>query len=412
MFNSVALDVVIGLVFIYLLYSLLATTINEAIAATFNLRAKKLEKAITRMLEDGIIHHYNIWSFIVDFITGKLKKFKNIFLRFTCNDRDRTKNKMSLVESFYDHPGIKYLGENKISNKPSYITPEFFSKALMDILKDKADNPTDPAIKQIQSGINSLKRTNETKKFIQSLLTDANNDLDKFKTLLEQWFNETMYRTTGWYKKQSQRITFIIGFVLAISFNVDTISIVKKLSNDPDAAKALADVAVKYAETHKDSAGHLLAIYKDSTAALFASAKKQIDDDINNANSIIGLGWDIPTDINKLNIVKNGLSIKKENTNCDKCFKKIKKNRWPYIKKGTTEISAFGKIRYVWCMAFSSKMRLLGYLLTALAISFGAPFWFDLLNKFIKLRGAGKKPEEPSVITIKDGEKSSVKRVG
>ena len=31
--------------------------------------------------------------------------------------------------------------------------------------------------------------------------------------------------------------------------------------------------------------------------------------------------------------------------------------------------------------------------LTALALSLGAPFWFDMLNKFINLRGAGDKPK-------------------
>jgi hypothetical protein len=35
-------------------------------------------------------------------------------------------------------------------------------------------------------------------------------------------------------------------------------------------------------------------------------------------------------------------------------------------------------------------MKLLGLLLTALAIALGAPFWFDLLNKFIVLRSSVK----------------------
>jgi len=39
--------------------------------------------------------------------------------------------------------------------------------------------------------------------------------------------------------------------------------------------------------------------------------------------------------------------------------------------------------------------RLIGWLLTILAISLGAPFWFDILNKIINIRFAGKSPEEP-----------------
>ena len=52
MFNSQVLDVVIGLVFIYLLYSLLVTIIQEMIATIFCFRAKILQRAIVRMLED------------------------------------------------------------------------------------------------------------------------------------------------------------------------------------------------------------------------------------------------------------------------------------------------------------------------------------------------------------------------
>jgi len=37
-------------------------------------------------------------------------------------------------------------------------------------------------------------------------------------------------------------------------------------------------------------------------------------------------------------------------------------------------------------------VQLFGWILTAAALSLGAPFWFDLLNQFINLRGAGTKP--------------------
>ena len=53
MFNNVALDVFIGLVFVFLLYSLLATILQEMISTKLAFRSKVLEKAIIRMLEDG-----------------------------------------------------------------------------------------------------------------------------------------------------------------------------------------------------------------------------------------------------------------------------------------------------------------------------------------------------------------------
>ena len=52
MFNSIALDVAIGLIFIYLLYGLLATTIGEAVATLLNLRGRIMLKSVERMLTD------------------------------------------------------------------------------------------------------------------------------------------------------------------------------------------------------------------------------------------------------------------------------------------------------------------------------------------------------------------------
>jgi hypothetical protein len=37
--------------------------------------------------------------------------------------------------------------------------------------------------------------------------------------------------------------------------------------------------------------------------------------------------------------------------------------------------------------------KFIGFLITAFAISLGAPFWFDLLNKLIRVRGTGKKED-------------------
>jgi len=49
---------------------------------------------------------------------------------------------------------------------------------------------------------------------------------------------------------------------------------------------------------------------------------------------------------------------------------------------------------------FSALTILAGWVMTALAISFGAPFWFDLLNKFMVVRSTvkphEKSPEEGS----------------
>jgi hypothetical protein len=235
-----------------------------------------------------------------------------------------------------------------------------------------------------------------------------------------------MKRTTGWYKRQCQRITFCIGLILAILFNVDTISIVNKLSSDPKAAEALADLAYKYVDTHKDSLKNIESSKQGFADSLFMSAKKQVNEDIKNANSVISLGWAIPSYSDQLLQVKGSpgtkkvsansimLESKKDSINCHNCLEKIKNQKLSVkVANGQHMITRFGKLRYVLCMTLFSGLRsLLGYIITALAISLGAPFWFDLLSKFIELRYAGKKPDDSAALKTSDSEKPSVRRVG
>src|SRR5690349_8602288 len=65
MFNNVGLDIAIGLVFIYLLYSLLATTINEFVAMLFAYRHRMLEKGVEQML-DGKNYSYYWWDKLIN----------------------------------------------------------------------------------------------------------------------------------------------------------------------------------------------------------------------------------------------------------------------------------------------------------------------------------------------------------
>ena len=52
MFGSEILEIVIGLVFVYLLFSTLVTLINEYIIVIFRLRAANLKKIVEKLLDD------------------------------------------------------------------------------------------------------------------------------------------------------------------------------------------------------------------------------------------------------------------------------------------------------------------------------------------------------------------------
>jgi hypothetical protein len=105
MFNSGILDVVIGVVVLYLELSLVCTAVNELIAMVLKKRAKELEKGLLGLL-----------------------------------------TKRELVDKFYEHPLIKGLRPDQ--RKPSYIPSRTFSLALMDIVRHHSFDGTVSAATQ------------------------------------------------------------------------------------------------------------------------------------------------------------------------------------------------------------------------------------------------------------------------
>ena len=160
MTGSVALDVVIGLVFVYLLYSLLATLVCEIIATNLGLRARNLHLAIRRMLEDSALtSEPKIWAF--------LKSFVNTFYNFFANPDGPA------ASAFFNLPAIKYRAKNSLFSKPSYITKQTFSKAMMELFRrygNDAHSDLENIQKVLKGDVNYSEGINKIKLELRSKL--------------------------------------------------------------------------------------------------------------------------------------------------------------------------------------------------------------------------------------------------
>lgn len=366
MFGSEILEIVIGLIFIYLLLSLLATTINEIITTAFSsMRGKILQKAIRTMLSD------------------RFDPKKDL--------EDQPKDKFNdLGAAFYAHPMIYRFAKKGKKGLPSYLSKKNFSLVVIDLLGE--DNSIDRSFKSIEETVSKLPE-GDTKTLFLTLLANAEGSIDRFRALLENWFDEMMQRATGWYKRHVQTILIYIGLVISIIFNADTFQIAKKLSADPEARAQIVKMAEEYQEnvitpdtTKSDSITNPTFIKRmcnDTTIdsldrkvwCKLDSLNEQVDylvhDQLNQATSVLGLGWNLP-------------DLKYDESKTD----------WPKILWYTGKYIS-------WFWNELSIAKIIGWLITALAVSLGAPFWFDLLNKVMKIRGTGSKPEEEEIKTKK-----------
>jgi hypothetical protein len=293
MFNSSVIDVAIGLVFVFLLLSLICSAANEILESFLKRRASNLERGIRELVG---------------------------------------KDDSNFIEKLYNHGLINslYRGKYKPSRRwmlwkkadlPSYIPARNFALALLDMRHSAVELP-----ENIKSALAACER-------------NAGNDAAKLQRNIEDWFNSSMDRVSGWYKRYSQRIVLVMALIIAVLVNADCLQIAKRLSTNAilrQSVGALADSATTKAD-----------------ASMSPVDRVKIDlktlDDIG-----LPLGWTHP--------------------------------------QGQAPIKFGDAVSEHW----------LGWLLTALAVSLGAPFWFDVLNKIIVIRSTVKPAEKSGPEASKD----------
>lgn len=341
MFGLEVLDLALGMIFIYLLLSLICTAINELIESFLKLRSVDLEQGIREILQD---YDGN----------GLAKQFYDHPIIF------------SLFRDTYDPEKIRNRGSSNNKKKrytrgtglPSYIPAKTFSFAMLDVLAKSNvpvqggtanAEPPDP-MAALRNGIMNNPALQSNPRLQQVVLSVANasgGEVSKVREIIEGWYNSSMDRVSGWYTRRVKRIIFVMGFILAIAMNADSIAIFNSLANDKPVRNAVVAQATAFHENHPDS------VPPTELRTSTESLKK--------LGLPIGWGW------------RSDLNHKAEISN----------------------LKAVPPAGF-----YSWLVKILGWLATALAISLGAPFWFDMLNKIMVVRAtvkpAEKSPEEGS----------------
>jgi hypothetical protein len=322
MSGSAAVDVLIGLVLIFFIFSLMCTGIREWISGIFATRAQFLEKGIMALLSDS-----------------------------------------AKAKEFFDHPMIKNLitRNGRISRlltrrqekKPSYLQAKTFAVALIDTVAPNAmakerERIIDPhavskaqVFDEVDTALNSL--PSELQRTLRAHLNEAKGDLDAFRRNIEDWFDNGMDRVSGWYRRRSHLVLWAIAIALVGSLNIDTIAIASTLWSNRTVRDAL--VAQAQEATKGNSSG----------PCIRAGSKGNTGADLSKAAE---------------------------------CVKGLEELKLP-IGWGSTPANGNGFIELL--------KKFAGLLITAAALTLGAPFWFGWLTKLGGFRTAGNPPPKSSV---------------
>jgi hypothetical protein len=273
MLGSTVLEVAIGLTFCYGTVALIVSTLQEALAAAFRLRANTLLAGIKTMLNDPGFD--------------------------------------GLARAVYMHPLVNphtdgtQPSERDMRTRPSYIEPAHFAIALVDSLwkapgdfiqlGNAIETIPDPQVRQVMRGLYGRAR-----------------DLQQFQDMLAGWFDNAMARMSGTYKRRQLLISLLLALLLAILFNIDSIHLFRTLWQQPALAAHLHD------------------------------APGALDPAVFDALMALPIGW----------------------------------TRFPPVPDA------------------DFALQVAGWIVTASTALFGAPFWFDLMQRVVRMRSTGTRPEE------------------
>ncbi len=371
------IDIAIGVSFVFVVLSVIASAVTEAISTVLSLRAVTLRRAIERLLKDRTI-------------TAKL----------------------------YTHPLIDGLTSDDDSD-PAYIPSELFARALVDVIaawddkKDKLEAPEHWGMlksiviipwRAVRRFVRNLwPRTTTAGEAPKVLITDIEQLRARFANVqgidpavraalsallvdervkthddaihrIAKWFDQTMEGVGGWYKRSVTLLIAVVSLVIAVGLNVDMFVVVDSLSKDAVLRQSVATLVSESVKQDSEDVRTIREANTDRQAAAKANPEEaaRIEQERKTGELLRKRVVTLKHSLDSLGVPMGwpaGTQWFCRPDGGETCDQRL------------LPVTFWGWAR-----------RIAGWMFTAVAMSLGAPFWFDLLNKFINLRAAAPPP--------------------
>lgn len=203
----------------------------------------------------------------------------------------------------------------------------------------------------------------------------AEDEINQMREEIALWFDRSMERASGVYKRNAKGVAILIGFCIALAVNADTLHIVSRLSSDENLRQIVTERASRV-RANPDNP---------------ASAREQLEDLKDQTNQVLEditlpLSWNAANLGQQFNCSPSSIPENDEqdwSTLFNSCIPG-EQAAAPFVPQKIAELG----IKRPWL----TLKIILGWLLSGLAIAMGAPFWFDLLNKVVNVRNTGTPP--------------------
>jgi hypothetical protein len=336
-------QILISLALIYFLFSTLTSVIFEWYSHKTQKRGRFLYEAIHKLINDAFNQSFGA-TLYSHYSIDRLKRDKDSYPQY-------------ISSAMFSDALIDVIGrQSEAINFDLKFKDGSFNIEKVDFVEDRITNPYDRFV----VGVNKMAYS--PFKTILRAFCEKSNDYASLKTAIAEWYDDYMERVSGWYKVKTKRALFFIGLLVTLVFNLDSIRLVKTLNQDDGLRKNLLLEAERVT-------------YNNNTQYFIADTAVKSSNRMN-----------VLKQMAKHKLVKDSID-QVYFQKCDSIISTIDNLSIPVGYHSDFGKQFFNGYGFFW---------LIGILFSAFALSFGAPFWFDVMVKVINVRRAGIKPKETS----------------
>jgi hypothetical protein len=355
MLGSPVLGTAVGLVLLFAVTALLCSGVTETLSNILQLRAKYLLTGMRVLLDAPAPtkerRRKERKNTVHERVKDPEKTEKAVKdLRRAQAEPEQPETQPDVTTALWNSPLLTDLQSRRVGGfktgtlrNPQYVSGRTFARALVDLLVPAVPDGTPPLVVTIGSitdAVKSLPTSMPVRRSLLILLARAGTDVGAFERAVEQWYDEQMAKIAGWYKRWARVALGVAGFVVAALANVDTVQVAHALYVDAPVQQAVVATANAGALCQDTTVATRNQCAKDELASLQADG--------------LPLGY---------------------SGGCHQQWSRC----WAWSNDAPP---------HDWDL----PLKVLGWTITAFAVSFGAPFWFEALSRLGSLRNAGTKP--------------------
>lgn len=374
------IDVAIGLALMFFILSTLGSVLAEFVAAHQKWRHKLLRATVTRLLEPESTQQFWTHSLILplfirtprSIVAAKMataapasaaapqaKPGKNTHSHFPAKSKWTTAVRQRITKMIRPF-------RVQTADSPAYLEATHFASVVLDLATGQGAIGRMPSTTaaweySIRTYIPAKPgENNDLQDRLLALLRQVPPDVTDFraafKEAIAKWYDTAMLRASGEYRRQLQKALFFIGCILAVVFNGDALRVTTVLYQSPTLRAQVAQQAETMVQANTP------------TTSVDPDLKIQLKENIGQLRDLTKVGFPI-----------GWAPVWRDN----------------FIYKSDDPAAAPGLVAYF--------AKIAGLFASALAVCLGAPFWFDLLGRLVKLRSSAgadaEKKKSDSILT-------------